>query len=247
MYKVMFAAIKTSQIQHRMNKNQLSGYKFNRKENRNMIIVNFKTYSQATGKKARKLAEDCIKAARETGEKVVVAPAVYDMVRLQELGVEVFSQHVDYIKPGSHTGHVIPEGVKEAGASGTLINHSERRLEKEQIIEAVNRARELGLTTVVCTQDLKEFEKLSKLKPDYIAYEPPELIGGDTSVSEARPGMIEQAVENSEVPVLTGAGICTSEDVEKSIENGAEGVLVASGVVKSEDPYKRVKELCKGL
>lgn len=212
-----------------------------------MIVVNFKTYSEATGENSREIGEKCLEASQETGEKVIITPSSYDIPRTRDLDIEVFAQHIDPVKPGSHTGHTLPEGVKEAGVSGTLINHSERRLEKEKIKEAVERAKENDFTTIVCAQDPDECKELSGYNPDYIAYEPPELIGGEVSVSEAKPELIEEAVKKSSVPVLTGAGIHRREDVEKSIELGCEGVLVASGVVKAENSYQEVKELCEGL
>lgn len=212
-----------------------------------MLVVNFKTYSQATGEKARELAEICEKAARETGARVAVSPAPYDLYRTEDLSIDSFAQHVDPVEPGSHTGHILVEGVRDAGASGTLINHSERRMEPGEIEQAIRRAEEKGLTTIVCAKNPEECGELSRFGSDYIAFEPPELIGGETSVSEAKPGLIEDAVERSEVPVLTGAGIHRKEDVEKSRELGCEGVLVASGVVKSGEPFEEVKELCSGL
>ncbi len=212
-----------------------------------MIIVNFKTYRQATGEKAQDVAKDCLEASRETGERVIVTPQTSDLLRLEDLDIEMFAQHIDPVNPGSNTGHVLAETVKNTGVSGTLLNHSEKRLEKKELREAVETAKEHGLTTIVCAQGPDECEKLSGFKPDYIAYEPPELIGGDISVSSAKPELIQEAVEKSSVPVLTGAGINTREDVEKSIELGCEGVLVASGVVKAENPREKVKELCKGL
>lgn len=210
-----------------------------------MIVVNFKTYSEASGRKAIEIAEVCKKAASETGEKVIVTPQPQDLVRIED--IEKFSQHVDPVEPGSHTGHILPENLEDANASGTLINHSERRIETEKIEKAIERCKKLGLTTIVCAQSPKECGELSELEPDFIAYEPPELIGGDRSVSEAKPGLIEEAVKRSEVDLLTGAGIHSAKDVEKSIELGCKGVLVASGVVKDENPYKAVKELCRGL
>lgn len=213
-----------------------------------MIIVNFKTYSEATGEEARKLGEICRKAKHETDEEIIVSPATEDLLRLDHVDIPVFSQHVDAADPGSHTGHTLVENVKEVGATGTLINHSERRIPKEDIKESVEKAREKNLTTIVCAQSPEECEKLSKYNPDYIAYEPPELIGGDTSVSEAQPELIQRAVRASgDVPALTGAGIKNTKDVQKSIELGCEGVLVASGVVKSDDPYEELMELTKGL
>jgi len=213
-----------------------------------MIVVNFKTYSEATGEEARNLGEICRKVRHETDEEIIVSPATEDLLRLDHVEIPVFSQHVDSADPGSHTGHTLIEDVKEAGATGTLINHSERRIPKEDIKDSVEKAREKDLTTVVCAQSPEECEKLSKYKPDYIAYEPPELIGGDTSVSEAQPELIQRAVRASgDVPTLTGAGIKNTKDVQKSIELGCEGVLVASGVVKSDDPYEELMELSGGL
>lgn len=213
-----------------------------------MIVVNFKTYSEATGKDARRLGELCSKAAKDTGEEVVAAPPTEDLLRLDHVDVEVFSQHVDPLEPGSHTGHTLLGNVKEAGASGTLLNHSERRIPPEQIEEAVEMAQRKDLTVIVCAQSPEECEEFSKFSPDYIAYEPPELIGGDTSVSDSKPELIEEAVDKSgDVPTLTGAGIKDTEDVRKSIELGCKGVLVASGVVKAEDSYEEIKDLCEGL
>lgn len=212
-----------------------------------MIVVNFKTYGQAQGEKATDIAEKCRKASEETSEKVIVSPALEDILRLKDKDIKVFSQHVDPVKPGSHTGSVTASGAKEAGVSGTLLNHSENRMEKEEIKKSIEICTEHGLTTIVCAQTPEECAELDKFDPDYIAFEPPELIGGDVSVSSAKPEMIRKAVESSEAPTLTGAGIKNREDVEKSIEHGCEGVLVASGVVKADDVEEEVKDLCQGL
>lgn len=209
-----------------------------------MIIVNFKAYEKATGKKAEELSQLCRKASEETGEKVVSVPQHQDL-RITE--GEIFGQHLDPVEQGSHTGHITAEGLKSTGASGTLINHSEMRIEDEKIRKSIKRAKEESLRTVVCAQSPEECEEVSKYRPDYVAFEPPELIGGDISVSSAEPELIKEAVERSEVDVLTGAGIKSKEDVEKSIELGCKGVLVASGVVKSENPYEEIVELCEGL
>lgn len=212
-----------------------------------MIVVNFKAYSKAQGSKAVDVAEKCMKAANKTGKKVVVAPALEDTLRLEDKDLPVFSQHVDPVKPGSHTGSVTAEGIKQAGASGTLLNHSENRIPKEQIKTAIELSKEQGLETIVCAQTPEECAELDRFDPDYIAFEPPELIGGDVSVSSSKPEMIEKAVKSSTAPTLTGAGIKTREDVEKSIELGCEGVLVASGVVKAENVEEEVEDLCRGL
>lgn len=211
-----------------------------------MIIINTKAYRKGVGKEVEKLVENCIEATDP--EKLIFSVQPEDLLRLEDSEVEVFAQHIDGVEPGSHTGSILGEGVKDAGATGTLINHSENRLEKEEIKASVDKAKELGLTTVVCAQSPEECAELSEFEPDYIAFEPPELIGGDISVAEAEPEIIEEAVEAAApVTALTGAGIKTSEDVSKSIELGCEGVLVASGVVKAENPGEAARELVSGL
>ena len=211
-----------------------------------MIIINTKAYRKGVGEEVEKLVETCTGAVDP--ENLIFSIQPEDLLRLEEKNVEVFAQHIDSVEPGSHTGSILAEGVKEAGASGTLINHSENRLEKEEIEACVEKARSLGLTTVVCAQSPEECRELKEFRPDYIAFEPPERIGGDTSVAEAKPEIIEDAVEAAApVDALTGAGIHTSEDVSKSMELGCKGVLVASGVVKAEKPGEAVKELVQGL
>lgn len=212
-----------------------------------MIVINFKAYDNAVGEKSEKIIEASRKASDDTGELVIVCPQPEDLFRAEN--VEAFAQHVDGVEPGSHTGSILAKGVKDAGASGTLINHSENRLRDRAIEASVNAADSLGLETIVCAQSPEECEKYSGFNPDYIAFEPPELIGGSNPVSEAEPGLIEKAVEKTgkNVGTLTGAGIKSRKDVEKSIELGCEGVLVASGVVKANDIYREIKDLCEGL
>jgi len=212
-----------------------------------MIVVNFKAYSNAAGQKSEKIIKACKQASEDTGEEVIVVPQPEDLFRAE--GVEAYAQHIDGVEPGSHTGSILAKGVKDAGATGTLLNHSENRLRDRSIEASINAAKSLGLKTIVCAQTPEECKNYSKLDPDYIAFEPPELIGGKTPVSEAEPEVIEKAVENTEdgVETLTGAGIKSRKDVEKSIELGCKGVLVASGVIKANDIYGEVKELCEGL
>jgi triosephosphate isomerase len=83
---------------------------------------------------------------------------------------------------------------------------------------------------------------------DFVAVEPPELIGGDISVSTANPELISDAVATIGAgKVLVGAGIKNAEDVRIALKLGAVGVLVASGVVKAADPVAALEDLCKGM
>jgi len=208
-----------------------------------LILVNFKTYSEATGKRALDLAKIAEKVSLESNVCIGVAPQFVDIgIISHEVNIPVFAQHIDPIKPGSYTGHILPEDVKSAGADGTLVNHSERRLKLADIDDVITRAREVNLLTVVCTNNAAVSAAAAALRPDMIAVEPPELIGTGIPVSKAKPEIVTNTIENvrrinSEVVILCGAGITNGEDVAAAIKLGTEGVLVASGIVKAKDPY----------
>jgi len=214
-----------------------------------LILINYKTYSQAIGKKAVELAKVAEVVYKETGITVAVAPQFTDLALVAEaVEIPVFAQHIDPIRPGAHTGHILPEAVKEAGATGTLLNHSEHRLRLDLIDDCIKRAKEVGLVTVVCTNVPSVSAAAAALNPDMIAIEPPELIGTGIAVSKAKPEIVTDTLEavkkvNPEVPVLCGAGITTGEDVYAALKLGTKGVLLASGVVKAKDWKKAIYDL----
>jgi triosephosphate isomerase len=204
--------------------------------------VNFKTYIEATGKRGVELAKIADQVSRDSGVTIAVAPQFTDMKTVTEaVEIPVFSQHIDPIKPGAYTGHVLAEAVKAAGASATLLNHSERRIKISEIEEALSLARLSDLATLVCTDTPGVSAAVASLSPDMIAIEPPDLIGTGVAVSKARPELITNAIRrirsvNSSVDILCGAGVSTAEDVGKALELGTRGVLVSSSVVKGTNP-----------
>jgi triosephosphate isomerase len=218
-----------------------------------IIIVNYKTYSEATGKKAVKLSKIAEKVSVESGVNVGVAPQFADIASIADtVSIPVFAQHIDPITPGSFTGHILLESVKEAGAVGTLINHSERRLKLCAIEAIITKTRESDLVSVVCTNNAAVSAAAAALKPDMIAVEPPELIGTGIPVSKAKPEVVSGTVElvkriNPEVVTLCGAGITRGEDVTAALRLGTEGVLVASGIVKAKDPRKILLEFTEAI
>jgi len=207
-----------------------------------LLVVNFKTYIEATGKRAIELAKVAAEVSRETGVTVIVAPQFTDIEPISKtVDIPVFSQHVDSIKPGAYTGHVLADAVKSAGAEGTLLNHSERRIGSPEIATSVRLCADSDLQSLVCADTAQAGVNFAWMKPDMIAIEPPELIGTGISVSKARPELITMSLKqirkvNESVRVLCGAGVTTAEDVSKALDLGSEGVLVASAVVKSKDP-----------
>jgi len=218
-----------------------------------VMIVNFKTYLEATGKNAVELAKKAEKVSRETGIYIGVAPQLADLRSVAEaVEIPVFAQHVDSIKPGSYTGHVLAESVKEAGAAGTLINHSERQLKLADVDETVKIARKKGLISVVCANNPSISAAVASLKPDMVAIEPPELIGTGIPVSKAQPEVVSGTVGlvrevNEQVIILCGAGISHGEDVTAALKLGTQGVLVASGIVKAKDPYEIIREFAETM
>ena len=208
-----------------------------------LVIVNFKTYLEATGEKALQLAEKAERASRETGVCIGVAPQYADIATVAEaVSIPVLAQHVDPIKSGGHTGHVLAESVREAGGIGTIINHSERQLKLSDIDAIVRIAREKGLATIVCASNPHISAAVAALKPDILAVEPPELIGTGIPVSRAKPEVVTDTIKlvreiNKEIVIICGAGISGGEDVESALRLGSQGVLVASGIVRSKNPY----------
>jgi triosephosphate isomerase len=213
-----------------------------------MIIVNFKTYRESTGKGAIELARKAEKVHRETSVLIGVAPQFADLrIVARAVDIPVFAQHIDPIEPGGFTGHVLAESVEEAGAVGTLINHSERQLKLSDIDLAVKLARENSLASCVCANNPSISMAVATLKPDIIAVEPPELIGTGVPVSKAKPEVVTNTIQlvrqvNKRVQILCGAGISSGQDVSAALRLGTEGVLVASGVVTAKNPYAIMRE-----
>jgi len=212
------------------------------------ILVNLKTYPcdpVAVAEAARDVND-------ETDARVAVAPQATDIARVAETGAETWAQHVDPIEYGSNTGHTLAETVAEAGAVGTLINHSEHRLKLADIDGSVQAAQRADLETVVCANNPPQIGAATALGPDAVAVEPPALIGTGTPVSQADPEVVEGAVEaaanvDDDVSVLCGAGISTGEDVVSAADLGSEGVLLASGVAKADDPKAALQDLVEPL
>jgi len=217
------------------------------------VVLNFKTYPEILGKKGWDLAKRFAAVADDTGASIVLCPPTADIAHVAKLiHLPVFAQHVDAVDPGQTTGWTPPESLLEAGAAGTLINHSERKVAWEEMAKSIPRCQAIGLEVIACADDVAEAETLAKLSPEYIAIEPPELIGGDVSVTTAKPEVVSRAVDrirgaNPRVAVLCGAGVKTRRDVAKALELGTSGVLLASGVVKAKEPEKALRDLVKGL
>ncbi|MBT6068831.1 triose-phosphate isomerase [Candidatus Peregrinibacteria bacterium] len=214
-----------------------------------LIVTNFKAYDEGFGEDAVRMAKIHEKVSKETGVVIGVAVSAIDLKAIVEaVSIPVFVQHIDPITPGRGTGSVLPEAVKDIGAYGTLLNHSEKRLSREVLLASIKRAKEVGLRHIVCAESADEAEGFLEFEPEMLAVEPPELIGGDISVSTANPEIIDRTVEKiGRGKVIVGAGIKDARDVKIAFELGASGILLASGVMKSADPEAVLRDLVEGI
>jgi len=236
-----------------------------------MLWVNFKIYQETFGDRAVELARVCRQVSEKTGVKIIPVVSALDLWRVKkEVGGEVWIQHLDLFFEGRHTGWISPLAAILAGADGALLNHSEHKIPPGKIrqilaylkkdkwqqkwlseIEGLTGKQLDDFKFMICVKTKGQVERwLKKLRPrpEFVAYEPPELIGGEISVSRAQPQVIERIVELlPRYQVVVGAGIKTADDIRRALKLGAKGVLVSSAVVKAKDPEKKLLELIKGF
>ena len=220
---------------------------------RPLFVINFKNYPEISGKKSVMLARAAESVARSSKAKIVVAPPQASLAMVaSQVSIPVFAQHLDFSQTGSTTGFMVPEVVKMYGISGSLINHSEHRIPFVEIEKLVKKLQALRMTAVVCARTPSEVKKLASLKPDYIAIEPPELIGSGIAVSKVKPGVITRSIKalnprNKKIHVICGAGIVDGTDVSAAMKLGSRGILVASGIVKARNWKVKIKEFADAM
>ena len=217
-----------------------------------MFIINFKNYDEISGANASKLAKIAEKISKKYRIKIAVVPPQHLLSEIAKYSIPVLAQHVDVANTGSTTGFIVPEIIKKSNVSGSLINHSEHRISEKDIAELVPRLKKLDMISVVCVKDVSEAKRYAKLNPDYIAIEPPELIGTGKAVSKEKPQVITKSVmavkqAKNSTNLLCGAGIVSGKDVAKAMQLGAKGILVASGIIKAKNWNSIVEEFALAI
>ncbi|MDH3677703.1 MAG: triose-phosphate isomerase [Nitrosopumilus sp.] len=217
-----------------------------------MFIINCKNYEEIAGDKIIKFVKIVEKISKRYNIKIVVAPPQHLIGLVSGGSVPILAQHVDSSKVGSTTGFIVPELLKKSGVSGSLINHSEHRISTKEIEYLISKLNDLKMISVLCVKNVSEVKKYAKLNPDYIAIEPPELIGSGKAVSKEKPDLIEKAVKalkisKNKTQLLCGAGIVSGEDVAKASDLGSKGILVASGIIKAKSWSSTISEFAKAL
>ncbi len=217
-----------------------------------MFIINCKNYEEIAGDKIIEFVKIAEKISKRYKIKIAVAPPQHLIGLVANSSIPILAQHVDNSNVGSTTGFMIPELLKKSKVSGSLINHSEHRISSDEISKLVLKLRELKMISVVCVKDVAEAKKYAKLNPDYIAIEPPELIGSGKAVSKEKPELITKSADavnsaKNKTKLLCGAGIVSGQDVTKALELGSKGILVASGIIKAKNWTKVIEEFSKAM
>ena len=217
-----------------------------------MFVINCKNYEEISGEKIIKFVKTAEKISKKFKVKIAICPPQHLIGVVANSSIPIFAQHIDDFKVGSTTGFVIPELLKKSKVNGSLINHSEHRIPSKEITKLVTKLKELKMTSIVCVKDVAEARKYAKINPNYIAIEPPELIGSGKAVSTERPELITKAANavksaNNNTKLLCGAGIVSGQDVSKAVELGSKGILVASGIIKAKNWDKIISEFAKAL
>ena len=213
-----------------------------------LILINFKNYPEATGKNAVKLAAALAKVKTDTYE-IAISPALLDLKDIcRNTALPVYAQHADPVIHGAATGQISIEELKKMGVKGTILNHSERKLPFTRIKKTVSLCIAHGLKTIVCASTVRDIKDFSQVAPDYIAYEPPQLIGGDISVTNAKPKLLMKAVrlthkKSPGTKLLCGAGVHSREDLQKALQLGTNGVLIGHAVPKAKNPKRFLEKM----
>ncbi len=211
-----------------------------------LFVVNLKTYSQGTGKPGIRLLKILEKQVPKA-VKTIVCPQSCDINLFhQHTKIPLFAQHCDPHLPGKYTGSQSALALKDAGIQGAILNHSEHRIPLKQLKQTILLLRTLNLKSIICCRTVSEVKKYSALHPTYLAYEPPALIGGDISISSAKPDLIKKAVKAAKkIPLLAGAGIHNSDDIKVAMKLGCKGILISSAIVAAKNPQKAISNLFK--
>ena len=216
------------------------------------LIVNLKTYENSFDKKGLRILKEFeknIDKFKKKNVKVIICPNTLDLKDFSKSKkISIFSQSIDGCFFGANTGKVPIDFLKKLKVSGTLINHSENRISFDKIKDIINLCRKSKILCCVCAQNLNEVKKFDLLKPNFIAYEPKKLIGGNISVSNAKSKVIEEIsskIKNSKL--LVGAGVKNKDDIKNSLKLKAKGVLIASKIANSKNLKKDIIELLEGF
>ncbi len=219
-----------------------------------LIAGNWKMY-----KGPSETAEFCLglrEQELDSVDVVVCPPFVSLAVAVQLLAgteIAVAAQNVHWEHEGAYTGEVSAAMLRELGAYGTIVGHSERRQHFGETDETVGRrahaALQAGLFVIACIGETEEERErneteevlrrqLSVLEPDdnlVLAYEPVWAIGtGKAATTE----LVQEAhafiKSQLDVPVLYGGSVKPENAAELLVLGHVDGALVGGASLELE-------------
>ena len=159
----------------------------------------------------------------------------------------VLAPYMDTLRPGRGMADILPEGLKEAGAKGVVINHCEKPMSLPQMEKTIERAKELDFLVFACADTIEEAKAIAQLHPDILNPEPSELIGGTgngvSSMDYVETVIKEIKAIDSNILVEQAAGITNGQQVYDFIMAGSEAAGAASGIMNAKDPIAMIDEM----
>lgn len=216
-----------------------------------VVAINYKNYKSGVGKRGIGLARKIGLLSRKfKNYEFILCPGYLDLVCVKNVvrkyGVRVFAQHLDPIEPGKNTGFVSPYEIFSYHIDGVVLNHAEHKLRFDVLKKSVLFARKYRLKILLCADNLAEAKRLIGLKPDYLALEPPELIGGNKSLALVNPRIVERiyrSLNPKRTKILLGAGVKRREDLVVAKKAKLNGIFISSLVMNSKKPIKDLKKI----
>ncbi len=197
------------------------------------------------------LAKAADAASEKYGVDIIFTTPLVEIARVRAATrrIHVFAPHMDPLRPGRGLADTLPESLVAAGAEGVMLNHCEKPLSLSVLKATIERAKEVGLTTIVCADSCVEASMIARLKPDIIVAEPTELVGTGVSCGPEYVEAATRAVKDvdPDILVLTAAGIAGGQDVYDVISAGADATGSSSGVAKAPDRAAMVDEMISAV
>lgn len=204
------------------------------------------------GETAQKLALRADALAEELDIGIIFTPQALDIASIasQTRHIKIFAQHMDSLHPGRGMGCILPEALKAAGAHGTFLNHAEKKLSLPEIVAAIGRARDVGLRSLVCVDNVAQALCVAEFRPDILLLESEQQIGrADVSADATSICLAREQLSHIEpaTSIMFSSGIHTEADVAAVIRAGADGTGCTSAIMCAEDPIAKMEAMLRTL
>ncbi len=155
------------------------------------------------------------------------------MVAENTQNLTVTAQHMDPIVKGRGMGRILPDSLADAGVKAVVLNHAEHPLTLAELDATMQRAREVGIMSVVCADSDAQCKAVADLGPDVMICEPTANIG--TGVMDAgdyieRTTLLVKGI-NPNIQIIQAAGVSTGADITRVLGLGADGSGGTGGII----------------